>query len=229
MPGMKFTIDPGIPLQLGSLHLTDCRIAESSGALNEIFRDQQGQVRDRFTDRPLGEHPVAGAVRRMFRSAGIDPTRYRPSGEALVRRILKNQTLTSINCIVDINNICSMESLLPIGAYNRENIIGDVHIRLGKSDEIYRGIGREINIAGKLVSADSEGAFGSPIADSDRTKISQDAREVLVLIYAPESVESSVVQDTLNHFANLASSHAGARIVDSGNHPNGGGSSESSQ
>ncbi len=213
---MNLTIDPAITLKLGFLHLTDCRIAASSEALLKIYDEVANTANERFTDTPLGEHPVAGGVRRLFKSAGIDPSRYRPSGEALVRRILKGQGLYHINCIVDINNICSIESLFPLGAYDREHIIGDVNIRLGASDEVYRGIGKEINIAGKLVSADSEGAFGSPIADSDRTKISEDTREVLVLLYAPESTDDSEIRDTLNRFAELATEHAGAHTEDSG-------------
>ena len=87
---------------------------------------------------------------------------------------------------------------------------------MGTNDEVYRGIGKEINIAGKLVSADGDGAFGSPIADSDRTKISENTREVLVLLYAPESTEDSGIRHTLNRFAELAGEHAGPHTRDSG-------------
>ncbi len=213
---MKLTIAPAIALKLGFLRLTDCRVAVSSDALRKIYDEVANAARERFADTPFGEHPVAGGVRRMFKSAGIDPSRYRPSGEALVRRILKGHALYHINCIVDINNICSIESLFPLGAYDREHIIGDVNIRLGRSDEIYRGIGKEINIAGKLVSADSEGAFGSPIADSDRTKISEKSRKILILLYAPESTEDSEIRHTLERFSDLASEHAGAKTEESG-------------
>ncbi len=213
---MKFTVAPSIALKLGFLRLTDCRIAPSSDALRNIYDVVARVARERFVDSPLGDHPVAGGVRRLFKSAGIDPTRYRPSGEALVRRILKGQDLYHINCIVDINNICSIESLFPLGAYDCKRIIGDVSIRLGTDDEIYHGIGKDINISGKLVSADCEGAFGSPIADSSRTKITEDTREVLVLLYAPESTDDNELQGTIDRFADLASEHAGARKRDSG-------------
>ena len=216
MSTINFTIDPAIALKLGFLHLTDCRVITSSDALRKTYDGVASTARERFADTPLGEHPVAGGVRRLFKSAGIDPSRYRPSGEALVRRVLKGQQLYHINCVVDINNICSIESLFPLGAYDRERIIGDVTIRLGMIDEVYRGIGKEINIAGKLVSADSEGAFGSPIADSDRTKISEDTREVLILLYALESTDDSDIRNTLNRFAELANEHAGAQPGDSG-------------
>lgn len=216
MSAINFTIDPAIALKLGFLHLSDCRIVTSSDALRKIYDGVANTAKERFTDTPLGEHPVAGGVRRLFKSAGIDPSRHRPSGEALVRRVLKGQGLYHINCIVDINNICSIESLFPLGAYDRERIIGDVTIRLGASDEVYHGIGKEINIAGKLVSADSEGAFGSPIADSDRTKISEDSREVLILLYAPASTKDGEIRSTLSRFADLASEHAGATTGETG-------------
>lgn len=215
---MNLTVAPSIALKLGYLRLTDCRVAAGGDALRNIYDEVASVARGRFLDFPIGEHPVAGGVRRMFKAAGIDPSRYRPSGEALVRRILKGQDLYHINCIVDINNICSIESLFPLGAYDYRHINGDVSIRLGTSDEIYQGIGKEINIAGKLVSADSEGAFGSPIADSDRTKITEDTRDVLVLLYAPKSTDDSDVRETIDRFADLAREYAGAQTKDSGIH-----------
>ena len=207
---IQLSIDPAVSVKVGFLQLTGCRITESSDALRAVFDHAVEQARERFADRPLGEHPVAAGVRRLFKSLGMDPSRYRPSAEALVRRVLKNQDLYHINCIVDINNICSMESLYPLGVYDRERINGDVNVRLGTAQDIYRGIGREINIAGKLVCADADGAFGSPIADSARTKITEHTRELLVLLYAPPSAEDSEVTDTLKRFANLADAYAGA-------------------
>lgn len=213
---MNVAIDPSIRLKLGYLELTGCEIGPSSDMLRATYDEVAKTAGDLFTQTSIGDHPVAGAVRRLFKSVGVDPSRYRPSAEALVRRIVKGQGLYHINSIVDINNICSIESLFPLGAYNRANIHGDVTIRLGRSDEIYAGIGRQINIAGKLTSADDYGAFGSPIADSERTKITEETRDVLVLLYAPESTDDSDIAITLDRFADLASMHAGARRGESG-------------
>ena len=214
--GLQLSIDPAVSVKVGFLQLTGCRITQSSDALRAVFDRAVEQARERFADMPLAEHPVAAGVRRLFKSLGMDPSRYRPSAEALVRRALKGQDLYHINCIVDINNICSIESLFPLGVYDRAHINGDVDIRLGTSDDIYQGIGREINVAGKLVSADSQGAFGSPIADSARTKVTEDTHEILVLLYAPPDAEDNAVRDTLEHFMELAGAHAGARTVTSG-------------
>ena len=213
---VNFTIDPAIALKLGYVELADCVVAASSDALRKIYDEAASTAEARFAGAPLAGHAVAAGVRRLFKSVGIDPSRYRPSAEALIRRIVKGQGLYHINCIVDINNICSIESLFPLGAYDRAHIDGDVTIRIGRSDEVYQGIGREINIAGKLVSADDQGAFGSPIADSDRTKITEETREVLLLLYAPASIGDNEIRTTLDRFAKLASEHAGAQLVTSG-------------
>ena len=213
---MDITIAPKISLKLGYLELTGCQVGASSDSLRRTYDEVANAAEAQFANAILGDHPVAGGVRKLFKSVGIDPSRYRPSGEALVRRIIKGQGLYHINSIVDINNICSIESLFPLGAYDRANIDGDVTIRLGTDDEVYRGIGKEINITGKLVSADSHGAFGSPIADSDRTKITEDTRDVLVLLYAPALTDDHGIQQTLSRFATLASEHAGARQGQSG-------------
>lgn len=208
---MNITIDSSMALKLGYLELTGCEVRDSSDTLRAVYDEVARRAGERFADAGIGDDPVAGGVRRLFKSVGIDPSRYRPSAEALVRRIVKGQGLYHINCIVDINNICSIESLFPLGAYDRARIVGDVTIRLGTSDEVYEGIGREINIAGKLTSADDRGAFGSPIADSDRTKITEATRDVVILLYAPEFTPDGEIRETLDRFAGLAEEHAGAR------------------
>lgn len=133
---MKIDIDPAIALKLGHLQLSECAIGPSPDALLKLFEETANAARARHAEMPVGEHRVASGVRRLFKSVGIDPSRYRPSGEALVRRIMKDQGLYHINAIVDINNICSMESLFPLGAYVRSRIQGDVTIRLGRNDEL---------------------------------------------------------------------------------------------
>ncbi|TFH49464.1 MAG: hypothetical protein E4H01_04215 [Lysobacterales bacterium] len=213
---MNISIDPAIILKLGFLQLTHCRVESSSDGLRKTYEDVARVAGERFSSITLAEHPVSKGVRRLFNSVGMDSSRHRPSSEALVRRITKGKGLYYINCIVDINNLCSIESLFPLGAYDQACINGDVTIRLGTSNDVYCGIGKEINVVGKLVSADTEGAFGSPIADSERTKITEHTHEVLILLYAPPSCEDSEVRDTLKRFADLASVYAGAQTVTSG-------------
>lgn len=213
---MSIEIDSDLTLKLGFLHLEHCRVESSPDGLLDAYEQVEEAARHRFADANLGEHPVVSGVRRLFKASGIDPSRYRPSSEALVRRILKDQALYHVNSLVDINNICSIESLFPLGSYDRDRIVGDISIRTGANDESYKGIGRDINISGKLVSADAEGPFGSPIADSDRTKITDDTGNVLVLLYAPDGTEDSQIERTLTRYAALAAEFGDARSGEQG-------------
>ena len=69
------------------------------------------------------------ATRHAYRILGKDPSRYRPSGEALIRRILKGQSLYHINTLVDLINLASMKFGYSIGGFDSDKIDGDKLIR----------------------------------------------------------------------------------------------------
>ena len=106
----------------------------------------------RGMDAPLAEaeagvrlHPPeeSAAVRAMYRRTGLDPTRRRPSSEALLRRVRKGEGLPRINSLVDVCNWCSLEFQLPYGLYDLDRIEGDVMLRLGEEGEAYAGIRKD--------------------------------------------------------------------------------------
>src|SRR3990172_9039197 len=99
----------------------------------------------------------------MYKGVGLDPTKTRPSSEALQRRVRKGDELPRINSLVDVINWCSLESQLPFGLYDLDKIEGDVTLRLGRDGEAYAGIRKdEVHVAGRLTLADAAGAFGNP-------------------------------------------------------------------
>ena len=213
---MRIDIENGLALKLGYLRLAGCHVAASSEALLAELESVARAARARFGDGALTDHAVVSQVRRLFKSVGIDPTRYRPASEALVRRIVKGQGLYHINSLVDINNLCSVESLLPLGCYDAERLSGDIHVRIGREDESYEGIGREINISGKLVSVDDQGPFGSPIADSSRSKITEATLDALMIVYAPREIGDAAVTQVLDRFEDLAERHVEASVGERG-------------
>ena len=119
----------------------------------------------------------------LFRS---DPTKTRPSNEALLRRVRKGDTIPRINSAVDIVNWCSLEFQLPYGLYDSSKVSGPVTMRLGAAGESYPGIRKDdVNVGGRITVADSIGAFGNPTSDSARTMVTPAATELLVIVYAP--------------------------------------------
>lgn len=137
-----------------------------------------------------GDPPTDGdrqPARTLYRSLGMDPTRHRPSSEALQRRLKRGLDFPRVNALVDVINYCSVSLMLPFGGYDLDLVSGDeVTMRLGQDGEGYEGIGKpHVNVAGRLTLVDARGPFGNPSADSFRTRITEATRNALVTIFAP--------------------------------------------
>jgi DNA/RNA-binding domain of Phe-tRNA-synthetase-like protein len=148
-----------------------------------------------FTLAGLSEYEQIAAVRGLQKSFGYDPTRYRPSSEALLRRVLKRQGLPQINSAVDVNNFCSLEFLLPMCIYDLRHVRGSVRVRIGELGESYQGIGRQVFQAEhKVIIADDDGIMGSTVSDSERTKVTTTTTDILLAIYAPAHQDPQSIQ-----------------------------------
>src|SRR6478736_2682439 len=130
--------------------------------------------------------PVAPA-RALYRRFGIDPTRVRPSSEALLRRLKKGEPLPRINSLVDVANSLSVQLQVPVGLYDLGKVKGDeLVIRLGAEGVGYTGIGKEhVNVAGRICVADAEGPCGNPSADSARTMITTATERAAWIYFLP--------------------------------------------
>ncbi len=137
--------------------------------------------------------PQIAAMRSAYKALGKDPSRYRGSAEALLRRVLSGKGLYQINSVVDINNLVSLESLNPAGTYDLGKITAPIELRIGTASESYKGIGKDlINIESLPVFADSAGPFGSPTSDSERAMVSLETRKVLMVVFSfrgPDGLE----------------------------------------
>jgi DNA/RNA-binding domain of Phe-tRNA-synthetase-like protein len=131
---------------------------------------------------------IAGLMpaRRLYRTFGVDPTRTRPSSEALLRRVLKGQDLYRINRLVDACNWASLALLLPIGLYDLDRADGDLEIRVGREGESYPGIRKgDVHLEGRLTVADASGPMGSPTSDSARTAVNPGTTRAVAVVFAP--------------------------------------------
>lgn len=157
---------------------------------------------------------VVSAVRAMYRRFGIDPTKTRPSSEALLRRVRKHDPFPRVNSAVDVCNWCSVETGLPFGLYDASKIVGDVELRVGREGEQYDGIRKDtVHVAGRLTVADAQGPFGNPTSDSARTMVTPDATQLLFVIFAPRAVGTRDVDQALALTAARAVEYCGGREV----------------
>lgn len=139
------------------------------------------------------ESPPVETVRKAYKALGKDPARYRGSAEALLRRIVAGKGFPQINAVVDIINLVSVESRLPIGLYDLAHVVGDIVFRAGHAGETYKGIGKyDLNLEGMPVFADTVGPHGSATSDSERTMVTAATKEVLAVIVSfsgPENLD----------------------------------------
>lgn len=140
-------------------------------------------VTSTMTLESLGSIPQISGMRIAYRNLGKDPSRYRGSAEALLRRLLSGKEMYKINTLVDINNLVSLKTLHPVGSYDLEKIKAPFIFRAGLRGESYKGIRKEIiNVEHLPVFADAEGAYGSPTSDSERAMIRVETSKAMLVI-----------------------------------------------
>ncbi len=168
----------------------------------------------------LKEHPIIRAYRDFYWRLGIDPTKTRPSSEALLRRVLRTKTMPLINNVVDAGNFASLETLVPIGLYDIDKVKGMLKLRLSREGEVFDPIGgnREILSEGLPVLADEEKIIHLyPHRDSRHTMIRTSTKNVLVVACGVPNVPSSLVKEaaskTINYILRFARGNATGEII----------------
>ncbi len=139
------------------------------------------------------------AVRSMYKRVGIDPTKTRPSSEALLRRVRRGDPFPRINSMVDVCNWCSLEFQLPYGLYDTSKIEGGVELRIGGEGESYAGIRKDdVHVGGRICLADARGPFGNPTSDSARTMVTTATTQGMLVVFAPLDIEMARLESVLD-------------------------------
>jgi DNA/RNA-binding domain of Phe-tRNA-synthetase-like protein len=159
--------------------------------------------------------PPIKALRDAYRALGNDPTRYRGSNEALVRRITQGKELYRVNTVVDINNLSSFETLHSAGTFDFGHVRPPIIFRIGQPGESYAGIGRgEIKIEGLPVFADQLGPFGSTTSDSERMMVRLETTRILMVVIS--FIGGEGMNGVVQRAAGLLAQYAGAMNVETG-------------
>lgn len=188
--------------------------SETSPALWKEIGGFIKDLRTRYTTETLKQHPGIAATRAAYRTAGKDPSRYRPACEQLVRRVLQGKELYKVNTLVDLVNFASLFSGYSTAALDADSISGtEITLDLGRAGEPYEGIGRGIlNVECLPIYRDEIGGFATPTSDSTRTMMSLSTRHILILINGydgdHENLERTAhfTQDLLKRHADCPSS-----------------------
>lgn len=155
------------------------------------------KLRRELTTESLKDLPSIAATRRVYRSCGKDPSRYRPASEALIRRMLQGKELYQRDTLVDLVNLASIAYGYSIGGFDADMFSGDtLTLGIGREGEPYEGIGRGmINIHGLPVYRDAIGGVGTPTSDHERTKMTLNTRHLVVLVNGYDGNEQRVSEN----------------------------------
>jgi DNA/RNA-binding domain of Phe-tRNA-synthetase-like protein len=191
---MQFTLAPELSsiVRPSVLWLDGATVVERDARLDGPLATAEAAVR---------AHPPAEitAVRTMYKRVGLDPTKTRPSSEALLRRVRKGDSLPRINSMVDVCNWCSLEFQLPYGLYDAAHIDGDVELRMGLAGESYPGIRKDaVHVDGRIALADRIGPFGNPTSDSARTMVTTATTRAMLIVFAPRDVDRQRLEKVLD-------------------------------
>ena len=181
---LKLSVAPDLAsiVRVGVLWLDGATVVDREARLNAPLAAAEAAVR-------INPPAEVTAVRTMYKRVGLDPTKTRPSSEALLRRVRKGDTLPRINSMVDVCNWCSLEFQLPYGVYDASRIEGDVELRIGVEGDSYAGIRKdEVHVGGRITLADRHGPFGNPTSDSARTMVTTATTCALLVVFAPHEV-----------------------------------------
>ncbi len=205
LPELASIVKPGVIWWSGAT------VVAHEHRLDPLLAEAEARVR-------VSPPAESATVRTMYKRVGIDPTKTRPSNEALLRRVRKGDAIPRINSLVDIINWCSLEFQLPYGLYDLSKISGPVTMRLGVDGESYAGIRKDdVNVSGRITIADSVGAFGNPTSDSARTMVTPATTEALVMVYAPAEIDrqqiARVLDVTASRMAGIAGGRETARVL----------------
>jgi DNA/RNA-binding domain of Phe-tRNA-synthetase-like protein len=213
--GLSFSVDEALrgTLALGLLEAEGATLA----ALPPEFEQECDRLTARLTSHYAGKQaadiPGVAETRALFHLLDMDPTKTRPSSEALLRRVLQGKGLPRVNAAVDICNLCSLEHQLPLGLYDRDLVKGSVRVRVGREGEGYPGIRKQrVNLAGRLLLADDDGPFGAPTSDSLRTAVTGRTRNILVALFCPLERAGGHLSPALEHIASLLTRFCSASV-----------------
>ena len=197
-------------LKLGINHYTKITVSESPQMLKGRMQLFQEQLFFELEDKAFNDFPGINEWRATWKAFGADPNRYRPSVEALFRRIKKQNYIQPFHSAVDLNNFFSLQYEIPAGIYDFTNIVGDVHVTTGKEDDGYEGLnGRFNTLQNIMLLKDDYSPFGSPFVDSIRTAVTEQSTEALHIFYLRPSMDAKEALELTTACANMFTSISG--------------------
>jgi len=114
---------------------------ENNDDILEIVRNEEKKIKEILSLDNFSEYPFIKSWRRTFKEFGAKD--YRPSHEALIKRILKGGETRQINKLVDLYNAISLKYKTPVGGDDLDKVEGNMYVKIAKGDERFIMLGSD--------------------------------------------------------------------------------------
>ncbi|MBA7505785.1 hypothetical protein ES706_04462 [subsurface metagenome] len=206
---LKFSedlVNSDIKLSLSYIIFNDISVKrEHSQKLDNYISEISKKVKDTYILETIKDNEIIRKYRDFnWHYLKIDPTKIRPSAEALIRRILGDKKVPQISNIVDAYNWVSIETLIPIGAYDFDVLKYPMTVRYSKGNEQFVQLGgKVISLKGKeiiLVDASNRVIFQYPYRDADFSKVTNKTKNLLLISYGVTGISIELLENSLKKF-----------------------------
>lgn len=188
-------------LSIGIGIINKVHVEKENARIQELKKAVYKEVKAKRSIDTLKDDPTVRAYRDFYWKLGVDPTKTRPSGEALLRRVLHGDLLPCISTVVDAYNLASMKTIIPISGFDKEKLNPPFHVRFAENGEPFTGIGmnKHMTLTDKmLVLADKKQALCIyPYRDSECTKITQQTKSVLIVGYGAPGITRQQLEEAV--------------------------------
>lgn len=188
---------PELAVCIGTI--TDIHNEKENERIEQLREAVYQEVKTKHNIETLKDNPTVRAFRDFYWKLGIDPTKTRPSGEALLRRVLHGDELPRISAVVDAYNLASTKTILPISGFDVDLLNQPFHVRFAKNGEAFTGIGMDKPITlteQMLVLADQKQVLCIyPYRDTDLTKITMQTRNAMIIVYGVPRIGEQVLKE----------------------------------
>lgn len=224
---MKIHIEPllieAVPdIKVAIIHYNRTTVSDSPQMLKGRLQLFQEQLFFELEEHALSDIDGIQEWRSIWKTLGSDPARYRPSVEALYRRVRKQNYIESHSSAIDLNTLFSLQYGVPSGMYDFQKLVGDLRITKGQEEDGYDGLnGRFTSLKNILILKDQYSPFGSPYVDSVRTAITEETSDVLHIVFLRPQMDAEEAQRLAdacgNMFTSINGGDASTYVLHAGN------------
>lgn len=134
----KKVLDNGLKIKFVRINNVNNK---ENGLVNQYIKNKSNELLKLYSGFNVDDDPIIKGFNKIHENATISKRKNIPAGENLIKNLIENNSYRSINPLVDIYNLLSIESKLCLGAHDIEKVDGDVYLRFHNGDEIYNPLG----------------------------------------------------------------------------------------